>query len=89
MVQLREEFRFPLEAIQAFFVSRELFGKNFDRDVPLELGVARSINLTHATRADGFDDFVVAELGAGGDGHGSQLSVGTRRFSSENQLSTT
>ena len=46
VVELCQEPGFALEAIQALFVSCEHLGKDFDGNIPAELGVARSINLS-------------------------------------------
>ena len=46
MIQRREELGFALEPRQTFAIVRELFRKNFDRDVALELRVTRAVNLT-------------------------------------------
>ena len=50
MVQRREELGLTLEPRQALFVSRELFGKNFDRYVAVELPIACPIDLTRYTQ---------------------------------------
>ena len=46
MVQRSEELRFPFEPRQALFVFREFLGKDFDRYVAVELGVASPVDLT-------------------------------------------
>ncbi len=66
VIELRKEPGFSLEAIQAFFVSCELLGKDFDRNVTSEFGVACSIDFSHSTRTNSLDDFVLTELGASG-----------------------
>ena len=43
-------------------------GRILMRDVAIELGVARAIDLAHAAFADLGGDFVDAEAGAGGEG---------------------
>ncbi len=70
VIDLGEESGFSLESFQSVFVSCELLGKNFDSDVSSEFGITGSIDFTHATRTNGLDDFVLAELGAWGEGHG-------------------
>lgn len=69
VIQCRKQLRFALEAPETFTVPRELFRKDFDRDLTLELDVARPVNFTHAARANGLEDFVVAELRSRGQGH--------------------
>ena len=47
---------------------RERFGQDLDRDVAVQLGVARAKDLPHAPFADRRDDFVNAQTGAEGEG---------------------
>ena len=70
VIDLGKETGLSLESFQAFFVSCELLGKNFDCYVSTELGITGSVDLSHATCTDSLDDFVLAELGAWGEGHG-------------------
>ena len=44
-------------------------GQDLDGDHAVEAGVARSINLAHATRTEGGEDFVRTEASAGREGH--------------------
>ena len=66
VIQLREELCFSFESVQSLFVSGELVQENFDRHIPTELSVSRSINLAHPAFADGLDDLVISKLGARG-----------------------
>ena len=70
VIELRKEPGLSLESVQAFFVSCELLRKDFDGDVTSEFGIAGSIDLSHTTRTNSLDDFVLAESGSGGEGHG-------------------
>ena len=70
VVDLSEESGFSLESFQSIFVSCEFFGKHFDSDVTSESCIAGSVDFSHSTRTDSLDDFVLAELGAWGEGHG-------------------
>ncbi len=70
VIELRKEPGFSLEPIQAFFGARKLLGKDFDCDVASEFGVAGSVDFSHSTRTNSLDDFVLAEFGTGGEGHG-------------------
>ena len=67
VIELRQETGL---AIQAFSVLCKLFRKDFDGNVSSKFGVTGSINLSHPARTNGLDDFVLAELGAGSEGHG-------------------
>ena len=64
MIQRRECPGFALEPRHALGVGREQLGKNLDRDVAIELRVARPIDITHSARANGGEDFIWAEPGA-------------------------
>ena len=70
VIELRQETGLALEAIQAFSVLCKLFRKDFDGNVSSKFGVTGSINLSHPARTNGLYDFVLAELGAGSEGHG-------------------
>jgi hypothetical protein len=48
---------------------RESLRQDLDRDVALELGVPRAIDLTHATHANPGANFIRAEPGARGKCH--------------------
>ena len=48
---------------------RKRLGKDLDRDVAFQLLIPRAVDLSHAARADGFEDLVLAETGAGGQWH--------------------
>ena len=57
------------ESAPAVGIEREGIRQDLDRDVAIELRVARAIDLAHAARADRRDDFVRAETSAGNKGH--------------------
>ena len=69
MIERREQLGFALEPGEPFGVTRDIIGQNFDRDVSTELGVVRAIDFTHATLADGLDDFVGTESGSCSECH--------------------
>ena len=64
MIERRERLRFARETREAIGVERERLGQHLDRDVAIELRVRRAIDLAHAARADGGDDFVGSEASA-------------------------
>ncbi len=68
MIERRERLRFALEARQPIGVLRERLRQDLDRDVAIELRVARAIDLPHAAFADRRSDLVDAETGAGSEG---------------------
>jgi hypothetical protein len=52
VIELSKELCFSLETIQAMFVSCELLGKDFDGDLPAELGVSGLVNFSQAAGSD-------------------------------------
>ena len=62
---------FLLESTEAIDVGRECCGEDFDRDITSEARIARTVYLADAASAEGGDDFVGAETGAGSEGHSS------------------
>src|SRR4029078_9371951 len=66
MVQRCEDLRLPLEAGEAIRIVGEGIGEDFQRDVAIQLCVAGAIHLAHAARTEGGEDFVRAEMSAGG-----------------------
>ena len=64
MVQRGERLRFAREAGEAFRVQRKELGQDLDRDVAIELGIARAIDLAHAARTECADHFISAQAGA-------------------------
>ncbi len=62
-------FGLLLEAAQAIGVGGEGGGEDLDRDVAAEARVLGAVDLPHAAGADGGEDLVGAEAGAGGEGH--------------------
>ena len=53
MVERRERLRFALEAREPLRIGGERGRQDLDRDVAIELGIARAIDLAHAAGADG------------------------------------
>ena len=68
MVQRGERLRFALEAGEALRILRERLGQHLDRHLAPERGVGGAIDLAHAAGAEGGEDFVGAEAGAGSEG---------------------
>ncbi len=52
MIQRGEHPRLPLEAREPLGVARERVRQELDRDIALELRVARAVHLTHAARTE-------------------------------------
>jgi hypothetical protein len=59
----------------SFGTSRcEGFGQDLERDIPIQLRVARAIHLAHPASADRGEYLVWAEAGAGAKGHLRRLA---------------
>src|SRR5262249_47805605 len=69
MVQGREHFGLATKAPKPFRVARERIWQHFDRDVALQLRIARAIHLAHAARTDLRGNFIRTEASAGGERH--------------------
>ena len=77
MVEGSEDLRFAFEAREPVRIGRERVGQNLERDVALQLRVARAIDLAHPAGAEQRDDLVVAEPGSSREGHTASI-VGRR-----------
>jgi hypothetical protein len=69
MVQRSKNVGFAAEARKPLRVMRERLRQNLHRNVASELGVARAIDLAHAARAEGSEDFIRTEARADGLRH--------------------
>ena len=67
MIQRGEDLGLARETRQAIGVVRERLRQDLDRDIAVQLGVARPEHLPHAALADRRGDFVDAESGAGSE----------------------
>ena len=65
MVERGEQFRFALESGQPIEILCECLREDFDRNVALEVCVARPIHLAHGAGAQCGHDLIAAESGAG------------------------
>src|SRR5207253_7200621 len=77
MIERGQHLRLALEACEAIGIERERVWDDLQRDVATELRIARAIHLAHAAGADGREDLVRTETGAGCESH--RYFVGTRR----------
>jgi hypothetical protein len=69
MRQRGDRLRFALEARDTIGIGRELPGQDLDRDKPIQLRIARAIDLAHAAGANRPGHFVRAEACARGQRH--------------------
>ncbi len=58
MIQRGQHLRFAFEAGHVLLVVGERRGQHFDRDVAIQLRIARAVDLAHPARAEGRDDLV-------------------------------
>ncbi|MEO6400549.1 MAG: hypothetical protein ABIP62_00915 [Vicinamibacteria bacterium] len=65
VIERRQQPGFAFEASQALWVLSEGAGQDLDRDIPAELRIPGAIDLAHATRADGTNNLIRSEAGAG------------------------
>ena len=65
VVQGGENLCLPLKAGEAFWIGGKGVWQDLERHVAVELGVTGLVDLAHAACADGGEDFVGAEGGAG------------------------
>jgi hypothetical protein len=56
-----QELRFPFEALSSLLVFEEFFRQDLQRHLAIEPRIARPINLAHAPRAEGGENFVGAQ----------------------------
>src|SRR5207244_356771 len=70
MAERRDRASFALEPVTKLRISGEGFGENLDRDDAIESRIAGAIDLAHSAHADLRGDFIRAEAGAWGEGHG-------------------
>ena len=68
MVQGRERLGFAGESREPVRVTGEQIREDLERDIAVELRVARAVDLAHAAGANGGDHFIGTETGAGSEG---------------------
>src|SRR4029453_906739 len=69
MIQRGEHLRLPAEARQPFGILRHAVRQRFHRDVAAEACIPRTIDLTHAARAEQGNDLVRTELRSWSERH--------------------
>ena len=67
VIEGRQRLRFACEPRQPVGVAGERVGQDLQRDVAIELGIARAEHLAHPAGADAGDDFVDAEARTGSE----------------------
>ena len=69
VVERREHLRLALEPRETIGVARECLGQHLQRDVAIELRVARTPHLAHAAGTEQCDDFITTKNTTGGYRH--------------------
>jgi hypothetical protein len=69
MIQRREDVCFASKAGKAIRLGGDRRVENLDCDVPVQLGIACAINLSHTSGAEEAQDVVVSEPRPGSEGH--------------------
>src|SRR5205809_4895659 len=75
MIQLRDGFRFALEADLQLRVLSEFGGKDFNCHAAIEPRVARFEDLSHPARPERRNNLVGPETGTGTDGHWNRAGI--------------
>ncbi len=75
MIERSQHLRFSLEAREAFGIKREGLRQDLERDIAIELRVARAPDLPHAALANEGGDFVTGQARTGGQGHMFEVAV--------------
>ena len=68
VVQRRQGLSFACEPCEPFGIARDQIGQHFDRDVTIQLRIARPIHYAHSAGTEAREDFVRAEAGTRGEG---------------------
>ena len=74
MIERREDLRFALKRASRSGSAGRRLGQNLERDVAIQLRVARAIDLAHPAGAEQRDDLVVAEPGSSREGHTASIT---------------
>ena len=64
-VEGRERFQLPLESRQTIGITGQRLGQDLERDLSIELGVARAIDLAHTPGPERAENLVRADTRSG------------------------
>ena len=73
MIQRRQHLRFSPEPREPIRIERKGVGQDFQRDVAIELRIARAIHLAHAAGAERGQNFIGTEVRAGSERHAEEV----------------
>ena len=71
VIQRGQYLRFAFEAGEPIRIEREQFRQDLQRDVAIQPRIPGTIDLAHASGAEGGEDFIRPETCACGQGHGN------------------
>jgi hypothetical protein len=80
VIERREHPRFAPETREAIGIARDCRQQHLNRDIAIQLQVAGTIHLAHSTRANGGNDLVWADQGAGSDCHDFVIDNPSSKF---------
>ena len=63
VIERSQQFGIPLKPGQSLGIGGKLLGQDFQRHVPVQLGIGGTVDLAHPTLAYQFQDFVMANGG--------------------------
>ena len=86
MIQRRERLGLPLETREPLRISSEELWEHLDRDVAIQLRVARAIYLAHAARAESAQNLVRAYPGPGMYDHAADPDYRLQMYRGHRQL---
>jgi hypothetical protein len=69
MVERCQDLGFATKARESFSIGGECSRKDLQRHVPIQLDIARAVDLAHAAAAEQHNDFVRSEACAGNQSH--------------------
>jgi hypothetical protein len=80
MIQRGKYLRFTFEASEAVRIGSECLGQDLERDVAIQLRIARAIHLAHAARPEQAQDFICAKPCTRRQSHEALLILATEPF---------
>src|SRR5262245_382510 len=75
MVEGGQRSGFPLEAGEPIRIAREAVGQHLDGRIAAQVSVARSVDLSHTTRAEWTENLVSSKATAGRQAHSSRSEM--------------
>jgi hypothetical protein len=83
VIERGEDLCFTPEAGEVVRIGGEGFWQDLERDIPIQLRVARAIHLTHPARTDGSENLVGTNVSTGCQRHASRLIVAMKQLAAK------